>query len=90
MDNYGELAAPYGDGAGDMNRYQLYLLQQGSIVARHEFTVEDDEHACEATALVFDACADRCDDFELWDGVRLVTRCARWQAHTRSSHARRK
>ncbi len=63
-----------------MNRYQLFLLQQGKIVMRYEFNAENDEHACAATALVFDACTDGCDDFELWAGVRLVTRRASWKA----------
>jgi hypothetical protein len=56
-----------------MNFYRIFLLRQGKIAAHHEFGVENEGWACRAAALAFDACADYCDDFELWYGVHLVT-----------------
>ena|ERR1700744_4435784 len=56
-----------------MNLYRIFLLRRGTITAHHEFSAENDDWACRAAALAFDACADDCDDFELWYGVHLVT-----------------
>jgi hypothetical protein len=56
--------------------YRLFLLRQGKIVAHHEFRAEDDARACRGAALAFDACADYCDEFEVWYGVRLLTSSA--------------
>jgi hypothetical protein len=69
-----------------MNFYRIFLLRQGKIAAHHEFSVENDDWACRAAALAFDACADHCDDFELWCGVQLVT--SRAGLSTRASGAK--
>ncbi len=53
--------------------YRTFLLRQGKITAHHEFRAENDDWACQAAALAFDACADQCDEFELWKGTQLVT-----------------
>jgi hypothetical protein len=56
-----------------MNCYRIFLLRLGMIAAHHEFHAESDDWGCRAAALAFDACTEHCDDFELWDGVHLVT-----------------
>jgi hypothetical protein len=53
--------------------YRIFLLRHGKIAAHYEFRAENDARACRAAALAFDACADYCDDFELWYGALLVT-----------------
>lgn len=58
--------------AGCMNFYRIFLLRQEKITAHHEFSAEDDEWARRAAILAFDACADHCDDFELWYGAHLI------------------
>ncbi len=55
-----------------MNFYRIFLLRQEKITAHHEFSAENDGWARRAAALAFDACADHCDDFELWYGAHLV------------------
>ncbi len=55
-----------------MNFYRIFLLRQEKITAHHEFSAENDEWARRAAALAFDACADHCDDFELWYGAHLI------------------
>lgn len=56
-----------------MPEYRIYLCDEhGKIGARQSFRAENDEEACEAAALIFDACTDRCSRFEVWDGRRQV------------------
>lgn len=55
-----------------MKLYRIFLLQQDKIVTSHDFRVENDDWACRVAALVFDACTERCDHFELWEGSRLA------------------
>jgi hypothetical protein len=55
-----------------MNPYRIFLLRREKITAHHEFSAENDASARRAAALAFDACADHCDDFELWYGAHLV------------------
>jgi hypothetical protein len=52
--------------------YRIFLLRQSKITAHHEFRAENDDGACQAAAIAFDACTDHCDDFELWKGAQLV------------------
>ena len=56
-----------------MNSYRIFLLQKVKIIAHSDYRLENDEWASRAAAIVFDACTDCCDDFELWEGARLVT-----------------
>ena len=48
-------------------------VASGQNYCPHDYRLENDEWACRVAALVFDACTECCDDFELWDGARLVT-----------------
>jgi hypothetical protein len=52
--------------------FHIFLLRQGKIAAHHKFSAENDAWACRVAADAFDACIYHCDDFELWDGTRLV------------------
>jgi hypothetical protein len=62
--------------------FDVFLLRQGKIAAHHKFSAENDASACRVAARAFNACIYHCDDFELWDGARLVTSRAGLRMHT--------
>jgi len=55
-----------------MTSYRMYLRARRAIIERSDFKAETDELAASAAATVFEACTDRCDGWDLWDGGRLV------------------
>ena len=55
-----------------MISYRMYLRTRKDIVERRDFEAENDELAASAAATVFEACSDRCDGWDLWDGARRV------------------
>ena len=55
-----------------MEAYRLYFKARGSIVAREDFDAENDAGAQRIAAVLFDACSDRCDVIDLWQGTRQV------------------
>ena len=55
-----------------MNAYRIFLLEQAKIVTSLDFSIEDEDRALRAAAIVFDACRDDCDECELWEGARLI------------------
>jgi len=55
-----------------MISYRLHLRQGPQIIERRDFHAENDGLAMSAAVLVFEACSDRCDGWELWDGTRPV------------------
>jgi hypothetical protein len=55
--------------------YRLYLRgPSGEIVGRDDFEAEHDAVAIAMAELLWEACADLCDHFELWKRERLVGR----------------
>jgi hypothetical protein len=53
--------------------YRIYFRSRaGSIQGRDEFHAEHDRQALLIAELLCEACGDICDNFELWQGARLV------------------
>jgi hypothetical protein len=53
--------------------YRVYFINEsGRIEAGHDFEAASDEVALVAADALCEACADVCDRFELWQGVRRV------------------
>jgi hypothetical protein len=53
--------------------YRVYFLNEGGrIEAGHDFEAESDAVALVVADALCEACADACDRFELWQGVRRV------------------
>ena len=56
-----------------MASYRVYFLNEGGrIEAGHDFDAESDAVALVVADALCEACADACDRFELWQGVRRV------------------
>ena len=56
-----------------MASYRVYFLNEGGrIEAGHDFEAESDTVALVVADALCEACADACDRFELWQGVRRV------------------
>jgi len=56
-----------------MASYRLYFKALGSIVGRQDFEAEDDAAAQRIAAVLFDACSDRSQNIELWQGERPLS-----------------
>lgn len=60
-------------GGERMKWYRMYFYgASGSFQGRHEFEAQDDLAAMTVAEHLCDACSDRCETFQLWDGVRCV------------------
>ena len=56
-----------------MSTYRVYFRNAAThIVGRHDFTADDDQSAATIGDVLCDACSDRCDSFEVWNGDHLV------------------
>jgi hypothetical protein len=55
-----------------MCTYRLYFLASGRIRAAEEFEANNDIDAIRIARLVYDACSDMCEAFELWQATRLI------------------
>jgi hypothetical protein len=55
-----------------MNSYRIYFWSQAAIVGRDDFEAKNDESALWMAELLCEACSDRCDSFDLWQGRRRV------------------
>ena len=56
-----------------MAPYRVYFLNEsGRIEAGHDFEAPSDAAALIVADMLCEACADVCDRFELWQGVRRV------------------
>ena len=55
-----------------MNSYRIYFFGDRAISGRHEFEAENDTTALQIAHALFDACSDRCQSFDLWQGERRV------------------
>jgi hypothetical protein len=52
--------------------YRIYFLFGGHFVAAHDFLAQGDNAALALAYALQDACSDGYDDFELWQGGRLI------------------
>ena len=56
-----------------MKWYRVYLYGvSGSFQGRDEFEAKDDREAMTIADLLYEACSDLCEGFEVWDGARRV------------------
>ena len=55
-----------------MAEYRIYLVGPGLIQRRHDFQADNDQIAVQIAHILFDACSDDCESFDLWSGARRV------------------
>ena len=55
-----------------MSTYRVYFRESTRIVGRHYFIAGDDQAAVTIGDVLCDACSDRCDSFEVWNGDHRV------------------
>ena len=55
-----------------MNVYSVYFLVSGRIRARQDFATDNNVDAIRIARLLYDACSDCCESFELWEGDRII------------------
>src|SRR5215472_1611707 len=55
-----------------MAGYRLYLRDSVGVVGRDDFEAPSDVAALRIAVLVWDACSDECDRYEVWQGERWV------------------
>jgi len=66
--------------------YRIYFLFGGHFVAAHDFLAESDHAALALAYALQDACSDGYDDFELWQGARLIAGNAVSRRPQRTAH----
>ena len=52
--------------------YQIYFLADGRTQGREEFQADDDVAAIRIARVLYDACSDVCEAFELWQETRQI------------------
>ncbi len=55
-----------------MASYRIYFFSERAICGRHDFVADNDQGAIQIARVLFDACADNCQSFELWQGTRCI------------------
>jgi hypothetical protein len=55
-----------------MPDYCAYFRGTAFIHGRHDFEAEDDAAATVMAELLYEACSDRCEHFELWRGATMI------------------
>ena len=55
-----------------MTAYRMYFRTVGKISCREDFEADDDVAAIRIARVLYDACSDVCDCFELWQGKRQL------------------
>jgi hypothetical protein len=55
-----------------MADYRIFLRNRTGIVGREEIATDTVEEARAVAEMLCDACSDLCDEFELWQGSRLL------------------
>lgn len=55
-----------------MTAYRMYFRIDDHIHGRQDFRADDDFAAIRIAGVLFDACSDICQSFELWQGERLI------------------
>jgi hypothetical protein len=55
-----------------MPDYRVYFRGPAFIHGRHDFVAEDDVAAMVLAELLYEACSDRCEQFELWRGATMI------------------
>ena len=55
-----------------MGTYRVYFRNASGIVGRHDYVADDDQEAIVIADCLCDACSDRCNSFEVWQGDHRV------------------
>jgi hypothetical protein len=55
-----------------MSAYRMHFQLAGHIYGRENFEADDDVAAIRVAGVLYNACADVCDGFELWQGTRQI------------------
>jgi hypothetical protein len=55
-----------------MPDYRVYFRGPAFIHGRHDFAAEDDAAATVMAEVLYEACSDRCEHFELWRGTTMI------------------
>jgi hypothetical protein len=55
-----------------MSTYRMYFRTTGQIRGREDFEAADDVAAIRIARVLYDACSDVCDGFDLWQGKRQL------------------
>jgi hypothetical protein len=50
----------------------MYFQNKGKIDGREDFEADDDVAAIRIARVLYDACSDVCDHFELWQGTHQI------------------
>jgi hypothetical protein len=64
-----------------MSAYRICFRIQDNVHGRENFEADDDVTAIRIARVLYDACSDVCDGFELWQGKREI--------HARQPHHQR-
>jgi hypothetical protein len=59
-------------GEGNMPEYRVYFRGPAGIHGRHDFEAEGDPAATVIAELLYEACSDQCEHFELWRGKIMI------------------
>jgi len=68
-----------------MATYRMYFLASGRIEGREDFEADQDVAAIRIARVLYDACSDICQSFELWQGTRQIN--TQQPQHSRTSIA---
>jgi hypothetical protein len=55
-----------------MHTYRFYFYDDHTTRGRFDFQADDDDRAVEAAEILFEACSDRSQSWEIWDGDMLI------------------
>lgn len=55
-----------------MATYRVFFRNAFGIVGRQDFSADDEGTAVAMAEILCDACSDRCDSFEVWNGTRCI------------------
>jgi hypothetical protein len=55
-----------------MRTYRFYFIDDRVIRGRFDFQAADDYGAAEIAEVLFEACSDRCQSWEIWEGEVLL------------------
>jgi hypothetical protein len=55
-----------------MPNFRLYFRDAGGIVGIDNFEASDNQAACSIAQVLYDACADQCSGYELWQSTTIV------------------
>src|SRR5262249_21927719 len=65
-------SARKGGAQGMTTTYRTYFLLDDRIHGREDFQADDDVAAIRIARVLYDACSDVCEAFELWQGRREI------------------